>query len=78
MIDTGWEQWADRGGMPDSAVRDMADACVDYLQRKPDARFHYRILHGVVVAAARGEDGTIMAWTADLRAERMIYADDSF
>lgn len=74
MTDTGWEQWADNKPMPPETRRDMADACVEVLQRNPERAFVHRIYGNTLVAALRAEDGTIWAWQTDIRAERLIYA----
>ena len=75
MTDTGWEKWADDAPMQEDVGRDMAEACIKVLQRKPDVPFRFRTHGNTLVAAVRGEDGTIWAWRCNIREERMIYAD---
>jgi hypothetical protein len=53
----------------------MADACVEYLRKRPDAPAKWQTYANKLALAVRGEDGTIMAFQADVRAERVIYAD---
>jgi len=75
MTDTGWEKWADNATVPESLGADMADACVEYLRKRPDAPAKWQAYANKLALAVRGEDGTIMAFQADVRAERVIYAD---
>lgn len=75
MTDTGWERWADVKDLPAQTLEEMADACIDYLQRKPQAAFKFQTYGGKLVMAMRADDGTIWAWQTDIRAERLVYAD---
>jgi hypothetical protein len=75
MTDTGWEQWADNKPMPAETRQDMADACVEVLQRNPERAFCYRTWGNTLIAAVRAEDGTIWAWQTEIIAERLIYAN---
>ena len=75
MTDTGWEQWADNATMPEGTGEDLANACIEYLRRRPDAQIKWRTYANKLALAVRGSDGTIMAWQADVRAERIIHAD---
>jgi hypothetical protein len=75
MTDTGWEQWTDVRDIPLREQSEMADACIEHLQRKPSASFKLRTYGGKLFLAVRGDDGTIWSWQADIRAERLIYAD---
>ena len=73
-LDTGWEQWVDNKTLPPGMRQDMADACIEALQRNPERNFMYRTWGNTLVAAARAEDGTIWAWQTEIRSERLIYA----
>jgi hypothetical protein len=75
MIDSGWEQWADDTWMPRESLDEFADGCVQFLQKKPTASVKWRIYGNKLCLAVRGEDGTIMAFQADVRAERTIHAE---
>ena len=75
MTDTGWEHWTDVREMPLREQSDMADACIEHLQRKPAVNFKLRAYGGKLFLAVRGDDGTIWAWQTDIRAERLVYAD---
>ena len=76
MTDTGWERWNDVREMPPAEQSEMADACIEHLKRKPSVNFKLRTYGGKLFLAVRGDDGTIWAWQTDIRAERLVYADE--
>lgn len=72
MNDTGWERWADRQDVPVDVLEKLADDCVIHLQRKPKERYFAVAAGSALAIAIRHDDGTILAWQADVRAERML------
>lgn len=72
ITDTGWQRWADRMDVPDDQLEKLADDCVMHLQRRPKERYFAVIAGSALAVAVRHDDGTILAWQTDVRAERMV------
>lgn len=72
LSDTGWQRWADRMDVPDDHLEKLADDCVMHLQRRPKERYFAVIAGSALAVAVRHDDGTILAWQTDVRAERMV------
>jgi len=75
VIDTGWEQWADSDELPGQHGREFADSVIEFLQKKPTADLKWRVYKNTLVLAVRAEDGTILAFRADIREERTLHAE---
>lgn len=72
ITDTGWQRWADRMDVPDDQLEKLADDCVMHLQRRPKEKYFAVISGSALAVAVRHDDGTILAWQTDVRAERMV------
>lgn len=72
MMDSGWEHWADRTEPDGYKLEAMANDCVLFLQRKPDRQYMAMLAGSALAIALRHSDGSIQAYQADVRAERML------
>jgi len=75
VIDTGWEQWADAESLPEPHGREFADSVIEFLQKKPAANLKWRVYRNTLVLAVRGDDGTILAFRAQIQEERTLHAE---